>query len=127
MAQVQQARGDEEEDYEGEAGPMLVTKLESCGINASDVKKLQDGGFHTVESVAYATMKKLTVIKGISDAKAQKIHGEAVKLVPMGFTTASEYSKQREGIVTLSTGSKDLDEMLKGGIETGSITELWVF
>jgi hypothetical protein len=30
-------------------------------------------------------------IKGISEAKADKIVAEAVKLVPMGFTTATEF------------------------------------
>lgn len=33
------------------SGPMLVTRLEACGINATDVKKLQEAGFYTVESV----------------------------------------------------------------------------
>ena len=30
---------------------LLVSRLEACGVNASDVKKLREGGFHTVESV----------------------------------------------------------------------------
>ena len=43
----------------------------------------------------------------------------------MGFTTASERLKIRQDIIFLSTGSKDLDELLGGGFETGSITELY--
>ena len=42
-----------------------------------------------------------------------------------GFTTAAESLKIRQDIINLSTGSKDLDELLLGGIETGSITELY--
>jgi len=34
-----------------EAGPTPLTKLEELGIAASDVKKLQEAGFYTVESV----------------------------------------------------------------------------
>jgi DNA repair protein RAD51 len=45
--------------------------------------------------------------------------------VHMGFTTASETLKFRQDIIFLSTGSKDLDELLGGGFETGSITELY--
>lgn len=47
--------------------------LQQCGINANDVKKLEEAGFHTVEAVAYAPKKELINIKGISEAKADKI------------------------------------------------------
>jgi hypothetical protein len=63
------------------------------------------------------------MIKGISEAKAEKILTEAAKLVPMGFTTATEFHQRRSEIMTISTGSKALDSLLGGGIETGSITE----
>jgi DNA repair protein RAD51 len=43
----------------------------------------------------------------------------------MGFVSAAEYQKQRLDILHLSTGSKELDNLLQGGIETGSITELF--
>ena len=117
-------RMQEEEEEDQEMGPMLVDRLESCGINNSDVTKLKEGGFHTVEAVAYATMKQLTEIKGISEGKATKILNESKKLVPMGFTTATELAVQRESLITLTTGSKNLDGLLQGGMETGSITEL---
>lgn len=61
----------------------------------------------------------------MSEAKAEKLLMEAAKLVPMGFTTATEYHVKRAGIVYLTTGSKELDRLLGGGIETGSITELF--
>ena len=32
-------------------GPLPIEKLEGAGINASDIKKLQEGGYYTVESV----------------------------------------------------------------------------
>ena len=89
---------EEEEEEDQEMGPMMVDRLESCGINNSDVTKLKDGGFHTVEAVAYATMKQLTEIKGISEGKATKILTESKKLVPMGFTTATELAVQRDRI-----------------------------
>eukprot|EP00960_Hanusia_phi_P042899 755763-Hanusia_phi.AAC.1 len=49
----------------------------------------------------------------------------AAKLVPMGFTTAAEYHKQRQEIIQIHTGSKELDKLLGGGFETGSITEMF--
>lgn len=51
----------------------LCLRMQQCGISASDVKKLEDAGFHTIEAVAYAPKKELLNIKGISEAKADKI------------------------------------------------------
>ena len=46
---------------------------QTCGISATDVKKLEDAGYYTVEAVAFAPKKMLLDIKGISEAKAEKI------------------------------------------------------
>eukprot|EP00069_Balaena_mysticetus_P015153 bmy_09182T0 len=78
-----------------------------------------------LEAVAYAPKKELINIKGISEAKADKILTEAAKLVPMGFTTATEFHQRRSEIIQITTGSKELDKLLQGGIETGSITEMF--
>ena len=119
-AQVQGAQ-DEEEQF----GPLLVATLEQHGIAATDVKKLVGAGFYTVESVVYAPKKKLMEVKGISEQKADKIQLEAMKLVPTGFTTATEMHLKRSQIIQITTGSKELDKLLNGGFETGSITELF--
>jgi DNA repair protein RAD51 len=123
-------REDEEEEVleeESEFGPLKIDKLESCGISAADVNKLREAGMQTVESVAYATKKALVAIKGISEAKAEKIQGEAAKLVPMGFTTATEYAEQRQDIIQVTTGSQELDKLLGGGVETGMLFFFFFF
>ena len=43
----------------------------------------------------------------------------------MGFQTATAYLEKRKDLVYLSTGSKSLDTLLGGGMETGSITEIF--
>lgn len=120
-ASMQQQQDDDVED----GGPILVNKLEQHGISANDIKKLTDAGFFTVESLAYTPKKTLLAIKGISEAKADKILNEVIKLVPMGFTTATEFHQKRSEIIQVTTGSKELDKLLQGGIETGSITEIF--
>ena len=63
------------------AGPTPITKLDkSCGIGNADIKKLQEAGFCTIESIAFAPRKNLLAVKGISDAKADKL---AVSLFSM--------------------------------------------
>lgn len=61
--------------------------LQQCGVSASDIKKLEDAGFHTIEAVAYAPKKELLNIKGISEAKADKILvRKCFPLSPKAFT-----------------------------------------
>lgn len=43
----------------------------------------------------------------------------------MGFTTATEYHQRRSDLITITTGSPALDLVIGGGVETGSITELF--
>ncbi|KAL0094888.1 DNA repair protein RAD51 [Phycomyces blakesleeanus] len=108
-----------------ESGPLLIAHMEKSGISSMDIKKLKEAGFYTIESIAYAPKKHLLAIKGISETKADKLLAEAAKLVNLGFTTAMEVHTRRQDIVTITTGSKDLDKALGGGIETGSITEIF--
>lgn len=72
MMQEQQASAQSAETQE-QFGPLSVTKLEQNGITAADIKKLQEAGLHTIEAVAYTPRKLILAIKGISDAKADKI------------------------------------------------------
>ncbi|WWD07281.1 DNA repair protein RAD51 [Kwoniella europaea PYCC6329] len=116
--------GEGEEDFDLMA-PLLVAKLQEAGISAQDTKKLSDAGYHTVEAVAFTPKKTLCTIKGISEQKADKILTEACKMVPMGFTTATEMHSRRSELVHITTGSTGLDTILGGGIETGAITELY--
>ena len=43
----------------------------------------------------------------------------------MDFKTAADALEDRKTMVTLSTGSVELDKLLEGGIETSSITEVF--
>jgi hypothetical protein len=56
--------GEAVEAAEEESGPIPISKLEGSGITTADIKKLMEAGFHTVESIAYATKKSLATVKG---------------------------------------------------------------
>ncbi|KAF4549527.1 DNA repair protein rhp51-like protein [Elsinoe fawcettii] len=110
----------------GPGAPTPVSALEGvAGLTKRDIQLLIDGNLHTVESIAYTPKKLLEQIKGISEQKATKLLIEASKLVPMGFTTATEMHQRRSELICINTGSKELNNLLGGGIETGSITELF--
>jgi DNA repair protein RAD51 len=123
MTQMEATNQPEDEDVIN--GPLPIEQLEGNGITSSDIKKLKAEGFNTIESIAYTPRRALVAVKGISEAKAEKISMEAAKVVPLGFTTASEFHSRRSELICLTTGSKQLDTLLGGGIETGSITEVF--
>ena len=120
----------EQEQVQYEEQPMAFRKieeLESYGINKNDINKLKQGGFHTIESISHSTLRKLTDVKGISDQKAQKLKDiiKQNQLVCSGFTTATHRLEAYKDVIFISTGSSDLDMLLGGGIETGSVTEIF--
>lgn len=72
-------------------------------------------------------MRKLQDVKGISEQKAQKVKDiiKANQLVPIGFKTATNRLEDLKEQIFLATGSSALDNLLGGGIETGSLTEVF--
>ncbi|PFH50819.1 hypothetical protein AMATHDRAFT_3667 [Amanita thiersii Skay4041] len=116
MSEHSQNPQTEEGDEHQTSAPLLVSKLEEAGIHANDIKKLNDAGYHTIESVAFASKKNLVAIKGISDQKADRILAEAHKIVPLGFQSATEVHARRSELVHITTGSKQLDALLGGKI-----------
>ncbi|XP_074595741.1 RAD51 recombinase homolog spn-A [Brevipalpus obovatus] len=118
---IQQIFEEEEEQY----GPQRIKKLQGGNITANDIRNLQEAGFHTVDAIAFTTKKNLSQVKGIGDTKVDRLIAEAQKLCPLGFTTAREYHKKRGELIQITTGSQQLDQLLGGGFETGSITELF--
>ncbi|KAF8034295.1 hypothetical protein BT93_C0554 [Corymbia citriodora subsp. variegata] len=101
-----------------------IDKLISQGINAGDVKKLQDAGIYACNVLRIKLRKDLTGVKGLSKAKVDKILEAAEKIVNFGFITGIDALLRRAStVVHITTGSQALDEILGGGIETLGITE----
>lgn len=76
MAQAEREVEAEAEDQQQEIeleGPTPIKALEEKGINAGDIKKLEEAGFHTVEAIAFTPKKHLVQVKGLSENKVDKI------------------------------------------------------
>ncbi|CAH1274366.1 meiotic recombination protein DMC1/LIM15 homolog [Branchiostoma floridae] len=100
-----------------------IDMLQNQGINAADLKKLKSAGICTIRGIQMTTRKRLCNIKGISEAKMDKIKEAAAKLGDAGFMTALEYSDRRKTVFKIQTGSSELDKLLGNGIESMAITE----
>ncbi|MBW0465219.1 hypothetical protein O181_004934 [Austropuccinia psidii MF-1] len=115
----------EEQEENLISGPTSINSLLDYGINQSDIKKLIEAGHDTIESITFQPKKNLLNIKGISESKVEKLLLICNKILPLGFTTASEIHNRRLNLIKISTGSKNLDNLLGGGIDTQSITEFY--
>lgn len=98
--------------------------LEDLGVGATMAKKLREMGLHTVESLAMATVKELEQT-GITKKTAKQIIRKARLSMPFQFIRGDELVKMRQNISQLTTGSKMLDKLLGGGIESQSISEFY--
>lgn len=133
VGEKSQSNGDqvipkEKEEVEDEVAELVlkINELESHGFSVADIRKLKDANYHTVESVAMTMKRNLLKIRGFSDVKVDKLQSVASKLVKnMGFTTGFEIEQEQNTLFKLTTGSKELDKLLGGGIEAGSITEVF--
>ncbi|KAF2980326.1 hypothetical protein EK904_008263 [Melospiza melodia maxima] len=100
-----------------------IDLLQKHGINVADIKKLKAVGICTIKGIQMTTRRALCNVKGLSEAKVDKIKEAANKLVEPGFLTAFEYSEKRKMVFHISTGSQEFDKLLGGGIESMAITE----
>lgn len=95
------------------------------GVGPAVAQKLIESGYATIESIAVATPQELSAAVGISLPSAQKIIEAARETLDIKFKTALELKKERYRAKKITTGSKSLDELLSGGVETRTITEFF--
>lgn len=93
------------------------------GIGATTAAKLEGAGYGDLMAIAVMTPSSLGTIADLSDSVARKAIGAARKMLKLGFEDASQYLKRRESVFKITTGSKNLNELLGGGVEAGAITE----
>ncbi len=111
-----------------EESPSTEKKYEAIGdlpgIGPVTAQKLRELGFHTIESLATATAKELE-IAGVGEKKALEVIRAARSTMNISFIRADELLKMRQNVLRLATGSKMIDELLGGGLETQTITEFY--
>lgn len=112
-------------DSDERYGPIGIEKLQTAGLAMTDIKKLHEIGIFTIEALVRTPRKDLASIKGLSESKVDLMIKEASKLIYMGFQAASVMLEQRQEIIKITTGCKQLDSILEGGLEAGSITEIY--
>jgi DNA repair protein RadA len=95
------------------------------GLNPGMAEKLEAAGYVSPWTLVVAKPEEVSEKTGIPLVTVQKIIENARRLLGIRFKTAKEVKQERMNIGKLTTGSKALDELLGGGIETKTITEFY--
>ncbi len=94
------------------------------GIGPAAIEKLDAAGIYDLMGIAVMGPKELSETAGLGEAVARKAIQAARKMMDLGFQDGLEFAEKREEIFRITTGSKELDNLLGGrGVETKAITE----
>ena len=117
------------EDF-GKASPFAVDSLnydvkDLPGVGAATLKKLQDGGYGTLQSIAMTPQKTIMEDTGLGDKTTASIIKAARDTLRLTYVTADQVWERRKNLPRITTGSEKIDELIGGGVEVGSITEFF--
>jgi DNA repair protein RadA len=105
-------------DILDEIGPATKVHLIEAGIKS--LKELLIRGPHDVAEITGMTMEKSNEL-----CNKARIKLEEVNIIQKTFIPATELYNKRKNIERISTGSKNFDELLGGGIEVTALTEIY--
>lgn len=104
----------------------IVRELEDLpGIGEATADKMRAAGATTLEKVAVLSPHELSEIAGINVESAKKVVLAARAASHIDYETATSVYKKRLELGKITTGSKHMDALIGGGIETNGITEVY--
>ncbi|MEM0094840.1 MAG: DNA repair and recombination protein RadA [Candidatus Micrarchaeaceae archaeon] len=95
------------------------------GIGPSTAEKLRAAGYDSIEKIAAATPHELADVAEMSVEAAKKAVTAARESTTVPYKTAEGVFEERKALGKITTGSKALDALLGGGIESNGITEVY--
>ncbi|MCI4348617.1 MAG: DNA repair and recombination protein RadA [Thermoplasmata archaeon] len=95
-----------------------------AGVGPTTADKLREAGYTDLMELAVASPGDIAEAAEIGTAIAQKIISEARRQADVGsFESGTVLLERRKKLGRITSGSRALDELLGGGIETQAITE----
>jgi DNA repair protein RadA len=113
------------DDNEGDAKDSVAAVKKLPGVGEATLNKLIKAGFNSLESIAYTPPKIIKDESGLGDKTTEKLVKASMEQLGLGFKSAEAIWEHRKNIARITTGSQELDDLLHGGVETGSVIEFF--
>jgi len=126
--QIEENISSEDEDLSGNEDGMqecinAVKKLP--GVGEATLNKLIKAGFSSLESIAFTPPSIIQDSSGLGEKTTAKLIKASMEKLNIGFKSAEDVWEHRKNIARITTGSQELDDLLGGGVETGSVIEFF--
>lgn len=96
------------------------------GVGPATADKLREAGYDDLMSIAVASPGELSDLADLGETVAVKVIQAARELADVGgFETGDVIAERRSHVGRLTSGSRGFDELLGGGFESQSITEVY--
>ncbi|MEF8813053.1 MAG: DNA repair and recombination protein RadA [Halovenus sp.] len=96
------------------------------GVGPATAEKLKENGFDNYQGIAVASPGELSNTADIGESSAADIINAARDAADIGgFESGAVVLERREQIGKLTWGVEEVDDLLGGGVETQSITEVY--
>lgn len=95
------------------------------GVGEATLNKLIKAGFSSLESIAFTPPSIIQDSSGLGEKTTTKLIKASMEKLNIGFKSAEDVWEHRKNISRITTGSQELDDLLGGGVETGSVIEFF--
>ena len=108
--------------------PFSIDSLKDISFNT--VSLLKKSGFLSIKDLIVSGPMEISSLSGVDIDESYIIYNQAlailedVGIIDKSFISATSLYYKRKNIGKITTGSKNFDHLLRGGIETKSITEV---
>ncbi|MBI5159050.1 DNA repair and recombination protein RadA [Candidatus Micrarchaeota archaeon] len=114
-----------EEVSDEKKGKTVISIEDLPGVGPATADKLRKSGYDELVKIATASPHELEEAADIGVETAKKTINAARDALEMGYEPADRIMERRKSIGKIQTGSKELDKLLGGGVETQAITEAY--
>jgi len=95
------------------------------GVGEATLNKLIKAGFSSLESIAFTPPSIIQDESGLGEKTTAKLIKASMEKLNIGFKSAEDVWEHRKNIARITTNSQELDDLLGGGVETGSVIEFF--
>jgi len=95
------------------------------GVEEATLNKLIKAGLSNLRAIAFSPSMLIQKESRLNSKNTAKLIKASMERLNLGPKRASELWEERKNMTRLTTRSQDLDNLLGGGIEPGTLTELY--